>query len=132
MSTAIHRFNEYLKNNEFVANFVLKPIVIGVIGVCISAYTLYMQATYVSKFDFSSYIKEQKEMYSRKDEMDKKTNDATAAQLQTIIIQQAGLGKQLEGYNLVLVSIQSQLDKHDNRLLWLERNEPQRDVSISH
>lgn len=100
----------------------IKPAVMLVAFMVFSYITLWMGQHYVTNEKFGEYVKAQVESDKRQDSDAQKRFEITQAKLETIINQQVSYTEQLKAYNLMLVSIQKQVDGVDNRVIYLERN----------
>jgi len=100
----------------------IKPAVMIVAFTMFSYATLWMGQHYVTNEKFGEYVRAQVESDKRQDSEAQKRFEITQAKLETIINQQVSYTEQLKAYNLMLVSIQKQVDGVDNRVIYLERS----------
>jgi hypothetical protein len=109
-----------IPNNKWYS-FLIKPAVMLITFIIFSYATLWMGQHYVTNEKFGEYVKAQVESDKKQDSEAQKRFEITQAKLETIINQQVSYTEQLKAYNLMLVSIQKQVDGVDNRLIYLER-----------
>lgn len=101
------------KHRSFI-NLIIKPLVAGIIFLCIGYYTSWLSSNYVKKELFENYIEKQEKLYDSQFQI-------TNSKLETIIAQQITFSEQFKTLNLQIASTQKNLDNINERITYLER-----------
>lgn len=101
------------KHRSFI-NLIIKPLVAGIVFLCIGYYTSWLSSNYVKKELFENYIEKQDKIYEGRFEI-------TNSKLETIIAQQISFSEQFKTLNLQISSTQKNLDSINERITYLER-----------
>lgn len=121
MPSPLEKFNQFENKNRAVIYLIIKPLLTLLAFLGLGYYSMWLSVNYVKQDKFAEYVEKQIIYDKTQDEVLKSRYDTTQTKLETIINNQTIFTEQLKSFNLLNFAYQKELDKYNERLVFLER-----------
>jgi hypothetical protein len=121
MPSPLEKFNQFENKNRAVIYLIIKPLLTLLAFLGLGYYSMWLSVNYVKQDKFAEYVEKQIIYDKNQDEVLKSRYDTTQTKLETIINNQTIFTEQLKSFNLLNFAYQKELDKYNERLVFLER-----------
>ena len=121
MPSPLEKFNQFENKNRAVIYLIIKPLLTLFAFLSLGYYSMWLSVNYVKQDKFAEYVEKQIVYDKNQDDVLKNRYDTTQTKLEMIINNQTVFTEQLKSFNLVHFAYQKELDKYNERLVFLER-----------
>jgi hypothetical protein len=121
MPSPLDKFNQFENKNRAVIYLIIKPLLTLFAFLALGYYSMWLSVNYVKQDKFAEYVEKQIVYDKNQDDVLKNRYDTTQTKLEMIINNQTVFTEQLKAFSLLHYTYQKELDKYNDRLVFLER-----------
>jgi hypothetical protein len=121
MPSPLEKFNQFENKNRAIIYLIIKPLLTLIAFLTLGYYSMWLSINYVKQDKFAEYVEKQIIYDKNQDDVLKNRYDITQTKLETIINNQTIFTEQLKSFSLLNYTYQKELDKYNERLVFLER-----------
>jgi hypothetical protein len=121
MPNSIEKFNQFENKNRAIIYLIIKPLLTLFAFLGLGYYSMWLSVNYVKQDKFAEYVEKQIDFDKHQDEVLKSRFDVTQTKLENIINNQTIFTEQLRSFNSLNYTYQKELEKYNERLVYVER-----------